>query len=87
LSNWVRDFDIDGYRCDVAGMVPTPYWNQLRPKLEAIKPVFMLAEWEDPALHYRCFRYDLFLNLHHLMVEVIKGKANSIAITNLIEKE
>ncbi|HOJ17568.1 MAG TPA: alpha-amylase family glycosyl hydrolase [Ignavibacteriaceae bacterium] len=87
LEYWVRDFNIDGYRCDVAGMVPTPYWNQLRPKLEAIKPVFMLAEWEDPALHTDAFDMTYSWNLHHLMVEVIKGKANSIAITNLIEKE
>jgi len=87
LEYWVRDFDIDGYRCDVAGMVPTPYWNQIRSKLDAIKPVFMLAEWEDPALHTDAFDMTYGWNLHHLMVDVIKGKANSIAISNLIEKE
>jgi len=87
MEYWVREFDIDGYRCDVAGMVPTPYWNQLRAKLDEIKPVFMLAEWEDPALHADAFDMTYGWNLHHLMADVIKGKANAVAISNLIEKE
>ena len=28
LQYWVRDLDIDGYRCDVAGEVPTDFWNE-----------------------------------------------------------
>jgi len=55
LLYWVRDVGVDGYRCDVAGMVPTDFWNSVRPKLDAIKPVFMLAEWQDPELHEKAF--------------------------------
>jgi glycosidase len=51
----VREADIDGYRCDVAGYVPTDFWNQARLELDAIKPVFMLAEWESRDLHARAF--------------------------------
>ena len=46
MKYWVREADIDGFRCDVAGFVPTDFWNQARRELETIKPVFMLAEWE-----------------------------------------
>ncbi len=35
MEYWIREFDIDGYRCDVAAMVPHEYWKQLRPKLDA----------------------------------------------------
>lgn len=45
LLYWVREADIDGYRCDVAGLLPTAYWEQVRIELDKIKPVFMLAEW------------------------------------------
>jgi cyclomaltodextrinase / maltogenic alpha-amylase / neopullulanase len=47
LRYWVKEFDIDGYRCDVAGFCPVDFWDQVRKELDAIKPVFMLAEWES----------------------------------------
>ena len=52
LEYWVREFGIDGFRCDVAGKVPTDFWDKARRQLEAIHPeVFMLAEAEVPEHH------------------------------------
>ncbi len=53
MAYWVREADIDGYRCDVAGLVPTEFWNDTRAALDQIKPVFMLAEWDE--LHHPPF--------------------------------
>jgi len=55
LTYWVREFDVDGYRSDVAGYVPLDFWETARAELEAIKPVFMLAEWQTRDLHARAF--------------------------------
>lgn len=55
MRYWVRETDIDGYRCDVAGFVPVDFWEEARRELDAIKPVFMLAEWESRDLHARAF--------------------------------
>ncbi len=55
MAYWVREFDVDGYRCDVAGYVPVDFWNNVRRELDAIKPVFMLAEWEARDLHAEAF--------------------------------
>ena len=55
LKYWVVNADIDGYRCDVAGFVPTDFWNHARRELDAIKPVFLLAEWESRDLHAESF--------------------------------
>ena len=55
MKFWVRDVDVDGFRCDVAGFVPTDYWNQARKELDSVKPVFMLAEWESRDLHAEAF--------------------------------
>lgn len=50
---WVQEFDIDGYRCDVAHVINNPslrpsgpaYWQRWRRELKAIKPdIFLLAE-------------------------------------------
>ena len=55
MTYWVSEFDVDGYRCDVAGYVPLDFWNNVRKELDAIKPVFMLAEWEERDLHREAF--------------------------------
>ncbi|MDB5235858.1 MAG: hypothetical protein JWR44_2851 [Hymenobacter sp.] len=47
MAFWVKNAGIDGFRCDVAGLVPTDFWNDTRRELEKIKPVFMLAEWDE----------------------------------------
>ncbi|GAB5409320.1 MAG: hypothetical protein BalsKO_16850 [Balneolaceae bacterium] len=44
LVYWVKEFDIDGYRCDVAGMVPTDFWINAHKEMDKVKDVFMLAE-------------------------------------------
>lgn len=34
LRYWLREFDLDGFRCDVAGLVPTDFWEEARAALE-----------------------------------------------------
>lgn len=58
LKFWVAEADIDGYRCDVAGEVLTDFWEEARPQLQAIKPVFMLAEASKPDLLLNAFDAD-----------------------------
>jgi glycosidase len=58
LSYWVKEIGIDGYRCDVAGDVPTDFWEEARADLDAIKPVFMLAEACKAELTRKAFDAD-----------------------------
>jgi len=44
MAYWVKTFDIDGFRADVAAGVPTDFWKAANIQLQAIKPLFMLAE-------------------------------------------
>jgi len=45
MEYFVRNFDVDGYRCDVAGAVPLDFWEEGRRRIEALKPdVVMLSE-------------------------------------------
>ena len=44
MKYWVNEVDIDGYRCDFSGGVPTDFWNQANTALQAIKPLYMLSE-------------------------------------------
>jgi len=55
MKYWVKEADIDGFRCDVAGFIPVDFWENTRHELDEIKPVFMLAEWESRDLFRRSF--------------------------------
>jgi glycosidase len=87
MEYWIKEFDIDGYRCDVAGMVPIEFWEFLRPRLDSIKPVFMLAEWEDPKLHEKAFDMTYSWELFQIMNRIGKEEENASAIFKQLEKE
>jgi cyclomaltodextrinase len=72
LKYWVKDFGIDGYRCDVAGFIPVDFWENVRHELDAIKPVFMLGEWESRDLHKKAFDMTYSWSLWDKMHAVIK---------------
>jgi glycosidase len=84
---WVRAADIDGFRCDVAGMVPLDFWNAAVPEIKKVKNVFMLAEDETPAIHKNGFDMTYSWNLRNLLEEVIKGKKTATALDSLLAKE
>jgi glycosidase len=45
MELWVRDYGVDGFRCDVADGIPLDFWETGRERLEKIRPdVGMLAE-------------------------------------------
>lgn len=74
MCYWVREFDIDGYRCDVAGYVPNDFWQQARAELEAIKPVFMLAEWESRDMHEYAFDMTYAWSWNEVMHGIAKAE-------------
>jgi len=78
LKFWIVEADVDGYRCDVAGMVPTDFWNDAVSQLKQIKPVFMLAEDEDNlSLLEQAFDMNYSWKLLHLMNDIAKGEKNA----------
>lgn len=59
LKYWLNEADVDGFRCDVAYMVPTDFWEQARAELAKIKPdIIMLAEASKPELLTNAFDLD-----------------------------
>ena len=74
MEYWVREVGIDGFRCDVAGMVPTDFWESVIPALQKIKPVFMLAEWDDPELLENAFHADYNWGLYHVLKDIAAGE-------------
>jgi glycosidase len=80
FNYWVSKYDIDGFRCDYAAGVPTDFWNELRPALEKVKPVFMLAEADMPEHHLKAFDMSYDWKFHHIMNQIAIGKKTANAI-------
>ncbi len=87
LKYWVAEANIDGYRCDVASEVPTDFWEETRPQLQVIKPVFMLAESEQTDLLEAAFDMNYGWELHHIMNEVAKGEKGKKDILDYLDRE
>ncbi|MGZ8556955.1 MAG: alpha-amylase family glycosyl hydrolase [Chitinophagaceae bacterium] len=51
MKYWIKEFDIDGFRCDMARTVPIDYWIEARGECDVIKPLFWLAECEILEYH------------------------------------
>lgn len=74
---WMDSIGIDGFRCDVAGEVPTDFWNDAMGELRLTHPdMFTLAEDEDKAQELTESAFDMYYgwHLHHLMNGVAQGK-------------
>ena len=80
---WMDSIGIDGFRCDVAGEVPTDFWNWAMGDLRKTHPdMFTLAEDEDKADELTESAFDMYYgwSLHHVMNEVAQGKKGVEAI-------
>ena len=74
---WMDSIGIDGFRCDVAGEVPTDFWNWAMADIRKDHPdMFTLAEDEDKAQELTESAFDMYYGwtLHHLMNGVAQGK-------------
>jgi glycosidase len=87
LKYWVKECDIDGYRCDVAEKVPTPFWDQARAALDSIKPVFMLAEAERKEHHLKAFDMSYAWEFMHITNQVAKGEKKLSDIDEYMAKQ
>ncbi|GAA4320404.1 alpha-amylase family glycosyl hydrolase [Pontixanthobacter gangjinensis] len=75
---WVKEHDVDGFRADAAHSVPTDFWETAASEIRKEKPVFMLAEADNPKdLFHNAFEMGYNWEGHHLMNSIAKGEKNA----------
>jgi glycosidase len=86
LKFWVKECNVDGYRCDVAFEVPTDFWEEARVALDSVKPVFMLAEAEmhAPDLFNKAFDAYYGWEMHHVFNKLVKGETTTSEFSRII---
>jgi cyclomaltodextrinase / maltogenic alpha-amylase / neopullulanase len=88
LVYWIKDFDLDGYRCDAASELPTDFWEQARVALEKVKPdIMLLAEASKPDLLKSAFDIDYSWPLMHTLNDVIMNGEPATSIRTTVEQQ
>jgi len=88
LTYWIKTFDLDGFRCDAAGEVPTDFWEQARIALEKVKPdIILLAEANKPDLLRSAFDIDYSWPLMHTVDDIIMNGEPATTVRATIEQQ
>lgn len=88
LKYWIREFDLDGFRCDVAGEIPTDFWENARAELEKIKPdIVMIAEAAKPDLLVTAFDLDYAWPFHSALTDVLMGNRPASLLRDVLSDE
>ena len=87
LIYWVKEVDVDGYRCDVADMLPISFWNEAVPKIKEVKHIFMLAEAEKPYMHDTAFDMTYSWSAYQTMNAIAKGTKNAEAMDSVLKAD
>ena len=86
MEFWVREHGVDGFRCDMAMLVPIEFWNETAQRLRRVKPdLFMLAEAEETYLFDggafdACYAWEM----HHLMNDVAQQRVRVTSLRDYI---
>jgi len=73
MQYWVKEFDVDGFRCDMAHLVPLDFWIEARTSCDAIKPLYWLAECEEVNYH-QAFDTSYAWRWMHTAEKFVKGE-------------
>jgi len=89
LKYWILEYDIDGYRVDVAHGLPNDFIDQMRDELLSLeKPLFMLAESEVP--YHRnsgAFHATYGWSFHHLLNDIAREEKDVRDIKKWVKQD
>ena len=85
MKYWISKFDIDGFRCDMAHLVPLDFWKEARPACETLKPLFWLAECEEISYH-DIFDVSYAWSWMHQTERFMRGEAPMNAIIDTLHQ-
>jgi len=88
MKFWVRETNIDGFRCDLASWVEVDFWEQARPEVEKIKPLFYLGEFDelDNPEYGKVFDASYIWTWMHKTKEYHEGKISFAELKDLLMK-
>ncbi len=86
MKFWVRETDIDGFRCDHVDPIPVDFWKRCIKELKKIKNVFMLAESQNPEFHSAGFDATYAWEVSEAWVRFCAGKLSLAQEDSIINR-
>ncbi len=86
MRYWVTEFNIDGFRCDVAELVPQEFWSRAIKELRTERDLFMLAEGHEAWLHDVGFDATYGWVLGDNVMNIVKGESNAGDLREALER-
>ena len=83
MQYWITECDIDGFRCDMAHLIPLDFWKDARTQCDAIKPLFWLAECEVVDYH-NVFDVSYAWTWMHETEKFVKGERSLNDVNNVL---
>jgi len=79
MDFWVKTYGIDGFRCDMAHLVPVDFWEEARQTLDKNHTQYWLGETESPE-YLKAFDVCYNWKLLHTMNAIAKGEKEPLTI-------
>lgn len=86
MTYWVKEFDIDGFRCDVAGLVPLDFWIEARSQLDKLKALTWISESHDSYM-YQAFDITYDYDGYYKFLDYLKNRISLQDYVNFIRMQ
>lgn len=88
MAFWIHETDIDGFRCDLAFWVELDFWQEAKPRLEKIKPLFWLGEMDplDNPGYMQVFDAAYTWQWMHKAEQFYKGRASFVDLLQVLQQ-
>ena len=89
MEFWIARHAVDGFRCDMAMLVPIEFWQYAAARLRRVKPdLFLLAEAEqrnlfDDGVFDACYGWEM----HHLLNDVAQQRVRVTALRDWLRAD
>ena len=89
MEFWIARHAVDGFRCDMAMLVPIGFWQYAAARLRRVKPdLFLLAEAEqrnlfDDGVFDACYGWEM----HHLLNDVAQQRVRVTALRDWLRAD
>jgi glycosidase len=87
MKYWIEEYNIDGYRCDVAMMVPNSFWRRSITEIRKLKPLIMLAEASGKEFHEAGFDFTYGWELYKTLKDVCKSDSSAVLFSKTAIEE
>jgi glycosidase len=85
MKFWVDSTDIDGFRCDAAGEIPSDFWKECISSLRKEKELFFLAEADKAELHKAGFDATYGWSVENVLYGLYPGKSSLFQLDHVLD--